>query len=159
MMNSPSVQTAPVSLRKMTRLCFLAFAFVLAAVLFPGCATTNNSFPSPGADWKTFQGQLHYTSAAGKSIIGDVVIRRSPHGDFQLEFQSGPGFPLIRLWQSGEVARAEGVFARGAWQGSAAKPPQRLKSWFKLRDSFARQDHPTHLAINEGGDHFVFHFN
>ncbi len=133
----------------------------MGGALLPGCASFghNNAFPSPGADWQSFQGQLLYRNAAGKAIIGDVVIRRSQHGDFQLEFQSGPGFPLMRLWQSGDLARAEGVFARGAWQGSASKPPRHLKGWFKLRDRFANQAHPTHLAFDQNGEHFVFHFS
>jgi hypothetical protein len=126
--------------------------------LLSGCQTARTSFPAPGADWQTFAGQLHYTSATGRSIIGDVVIRRSPHGDFQLEFASGPGFPLMRIWQSGEVARAEGALARGSWQGPANKPPKRLEGWFHLRETFAHQTHPRQLSANQGGEHFAFHF-
>ncbi len=129
-----------------------------ATVLFSGCQTTKSAFPTPTANWQTFQGQLHYTSAAGRSIIGDVVIRRSPHDDFQLEFSSGPGFPLLRLWQSGELARVEGALAHGAWQGSASKPPRHLHAWFRLRDTFAHQVNPRHVSATLAGERFDFHF-
>ncbi len=134
-------------------------AAAAALALLPGCATTNNAFPSPGANWQSYQGQLHYISAKGRSVIGDVVIRRSPQDDFQLEFQSGPGFPLIRVWESGSLARAEGALARGSWQGPPDKAPRPLRSWLQLRSSFSAPLQGDKLAVASGGDRFVFIFH
>lgn len=106
------------------------------ALMLLGCQTPQ-AFPTPGADWTTHTGQLQYRSAEGRSVIGDVVLRSSPAGDFQLDFRSGPGFPLLRIWQSGASARAEGVFARGTWQGRAAVAPAPLHGWMQLRGLFA----------------------
>ncbi len=131
---------------------------ILGALSFSGCQTPGSAFPQPAADWQTFQGQLQYTSSNGKSIVGDVVIRRSPHDDFQLSFQSGPGFPLLHLWQSRDRSRIEGVLAHGSWQGQTHNPPGHLRSWLRLRDTFAHQTHPQHVKVDLGGDHFVFHF-
>lgn len=139
-----------------------AFLFLLAslcAALLSGCQAPL-SFPAPAADWQTHTGQLHYRSAAGRSIIGDVVVRRSARGDFQLAFSSGPGFPLLRLWQSGEQARAEGALARGSWQGQAERAPAPLRGWLQLREVFAKRGAPTHAGtLALGGDQFTFHFS
>lgn len=104
-------------------------------------------FGTPTADWQSYQGQMHYSNAAGdksKSVVGDVVVRRSPDGrEFQLQFSSGPGFPLLKLWQSGDDARAEGVFARGSWHGKYAagrggNVPDALHNWLRLREVFGQ---------------------
>lgn len=99
-------------------------------------------FSPPSADWQSYQGQMHFSNAAGDksiSVVGDVVVRRSPDGrEFQLQFSSGPGFPLLKLWQSGDDARAEGVFARGSWHGRSAKAPDALHNWLRLREVFGQ---------------------
>lgn len=96
-------------------------------------------FSPPADDWLTYQGQMHFSNPAGKSVIGEVVARRSPAGsDFQFSFSSGPGFPLLKLWESGDSARAEGLFARGSWQGRPGAAPPTLKSWVTLREVFTR---------------------
>ncbi|HEY2343655.1 MAG TPA: hypothetical protein VGH90_11515 [Chthoniobacteraceae bacterium] len=143
--------------RLVSRLSALALA-LCAALSFSGCVTSNSAFPSPTASWETFTGQLRYTSAQGRSIIGDVVIRRSPQGDFQLEFQSGAGFSLLRLWESAETARVEGLLSHGSWQGPASKAPHHLAGWVHLRETFAHEKRPTHVKQNFGGDRFDFHF-
>lgn len=134
-------------------------AAMLLAFAFFGCQSMTGSggFPNPGPDWKTYQGQLHYTSSTGRSVIGDVVIRRSPQGDFQLEFFAGSGIPLIRLWEAGQTARAEGLLARGSWQGSVAHPPRALEGWVALPGRFSA--HGQKASVSAGGDRFVFHFS
>lgn len=140
------------------------------------------SFAAPGANWPAFTGQMHYSNAAGKSVIGEVVVRRSPYPDaFQFQFSSGPGFPLLKLYESGLCVRAEGLFARGSWQGSAASAPAHLRHWVQLREVFAQLapgrahlsgtgwtaeaqpagPHPVQLTVSfpEGGERFAFHFS
>lgn len=125
----------------------------LCAAMLPGCQT-QLTFPTPAADWQTHTGQLQYRSATGRSVIGDVVVRRSARGDFQLAFSSGPGFPLLQLRQSGDLARAEGALARGSWQGRVANAPAPLHGWLALRKAFARQ--PPAGTLMLGGDQFTF---
>ncbi len=146
----------PVS--KFSAFCAVALLAAAGAALpLTGCQTASG-FPQPAANWQTFQGQLRYSSGTtGKSVIGDVVIRRSPLGDFQLEFQSGPGFPLMRLYRSGDQVRTEGVLARGSWQGAAEKAPKPLLGWASLPTAFAGHQHKR-LDVTLAGDHFVFQF-
>ena len=130
---------------------------VLIAILLTGCQTPQ-SFPQPGAQWQTHVGQLQYVSGQS-SVIGDVVVRRLGSSEFQLDFQSGPGFPLMRLKQSGERARAEGVLARGVWQGDASRAPEQLQGWVKLRESLGRQPLRQRVTVSPApGERFAFAF-
>jgi hypothetical protein len=144
----------------MTRRIALLFLLAsLCSAVLPGCQTPL-AFPEPAPDWQTHTGQLHYRSATGRSVVGDVVVRRSPRGDFQLAFSSGPGFPLLRLWQLGDNARAEGAVARGSWQGRREKAPGALRGWLQLREVFARSGAPAKgQTLTLGGDQFAFHFS
>jgi hypothetical protein len=101
---------------------------------------------------------MQYVSAAGKSVIGDVVVRRSKQGDLQLAFSSGPGFPLMRLSQSGTVARAEGVLARGSWQGAPERAPQHLRGWIRLARTVAAGNVDRNLTLTAEGERFVCRF-
>ncbi|MEI6350651.1 MAG: hypothetical protein WCP06_06045 [Verrucomicrobiota bacterium] len=103
-----------------------------------GCQTPLQ-FPTPGPNWRTGVGQLQYVTPQ-RSVIGEAVVSHFDRTNFQLDFVAGPGVPLMRLRQSGDAARAEGMFARGSWQGTPARVPGRLKSWVALRDVFAALD-------------------
>lgn len=122
-------------LRSFTGLFLIA---LLGLVGLMGCQTPV-VFTPPSPEWASFQGQMHYSNATGKSVVGEFAARRAPDGrEFQLQFSSGPGFPLLKLWQAGENARAEGVFARGSWHGRTAGAPPALKNWVRLREVFAQ---------------------
>jgi len=82
-------------------------------------------------------GQLQYVTPQ-RSVIGDCVVSILHDDQFQLDFVAGPGFPLMKLRESGRMARAEGLFARGSWQGDIDQAPERLKSWLALREIVAR---------------------
>ncbi len=140
------------------RTLLVSILAALCAALLPGCQTPL-AFPAPTADWQTHTGQLQYRSATGRSVIGDVVVRRSARGDFQLAFSSGPGFPLLQLRQSGELARAEGALARGSWQGRSDRAPAPLRGWLQLRDAFPKQPPAGTLTLTLAGDQFAFHFS
>jgi len=113
-----------------------ALAVLLLAAL-GGCQSAHE-FPAPGSHWKNAQGQLQYVTPK-RSIIGEVVLSGNGVQEFQLDFVAGPGVPLMRLRESGEVARAEGVFAgvAGKWQGNPAHAHGHLASWTALREVFA----------------------
>ena len=85
----------------------LLFAISIAALALSSCQTVL-SFAAPEANWKTHLGQMHYANTTGRSVVGEVVVRQSPDGQgFQLQFSSGPGFPLLKLYESADTGRAE----------------------------------------------------
>lgn len=111
------------------------------AVAFSSCQTTRTAgqFPTPGSNWRTSIGQLQYVTAK-RSVIGEAVVSHQGTHDFQLDFTSGPGVPLMKLRESGGSGRAEGVFARGTWQGDPTHATGPLASWMALREAFAAID-------------------
>jgi len=112
----------------------LAGAVLLLSTL--AACQTAREFPAPGSHWKNAQGQLQYTTPK-RSVIGEIVLSGNGLHDFQLDFVAGPGVPLMRLSEAGSVARMEGVFAGGTWQGNPAHAHGRLASWAALREVFA----------------------
>jgi len=99
----------------------LAACFVLA-----GCATVP-PFPEPDKSWQTFNGQLQYITT-GHRLIGEFEAS-SRDGDFRLQFTKGGAVPMIRISRHQQYARAEGMLARGHWQGAADKAPLTLRGW------------------------------
>ena len=111
-----------------------ALAVALLATL--SACQTAREFPAPGSHWKNAQGQLQYTTPK-RSVIGEVVLSGNGLQDFQLDFSAGPGVPLMRLQESGAIARMEGMFVLGSWQGNPAHAHGHLASWTRLREVFA----------------------
>ena len=135
------------------RCIVLALAGMLAS-----CATPHE-FTAPDASWKTQTGQLKYTSG-GRVLVGEVVVSRKGAADFQLEFQKGGGLPLLKLRMDATTALAEGLFARGSWQGAPDQAPEPLRGWLGLREAFAKRQ-PDHFTATprESEDRFDFIFN
>ena len=107
--------------------------FAVAALL-GGCQTAHQ-FATPDQAWQTHIGQLKYSDAK-RTLVGDVVVQQRGAQDFQLEFQKAGGFPLLTLREDATVARAEGLLARGSWQGMSATAPKHLRNWVALREAF-----------------------
>ena len=62
-----------------------SLAIGLAIVDLTGCATASrHQFAEPASAWHTRTGQLLY-AAPNRTLIGDVVVRYSDAGDFELE--------------------------------------------------------------------------
>lgn len=123
---------------KLSSLLRSAVAFGLLASL-PACQTVQRQFPTPNASWRTSIGQLQYVTRQ-RSVIGETVVSRHGAQEFQLDFTAGAGLPLMKLRETGASARADGVFAHGAWQGDPARALGSLTTWMKLRDAFAAID-------------------
>ena len=154
-----------------------SIAAILAVALLAGCQTPHQ-FATPDKTWKTHIGQLKYRDAK-RTIIGDVVIQQRGAQDFQLDFQKAGGIPLLTLREDATTARAEGLFARGSWQGAPSAAPKHLGNWVALRTAFHRPTTSTsqlalkaigiivsgdgHQFISIGfpadGQQFVFQFN
>lgn len=114
----------------------LIAAPLAGALLLTGCQTPGGSqpFPEPNAKWKTSSGQLRYATPK-RAVIGEATVSRLGSEEFQLDFLTGPGVPLMRIRTSGDRMQAEGVFAWGSWNGRASRAG-RLGSWSALREAF-----------------------
>ena len=112
---------------------------VLCSIALTGCQTAHQ-FATPDRTWKTHIGQLKYSDTK-RTVIGDVVVQRRGEQEFQLEFQKAGGIPLLTLREDATTARAEGLFARGSWQGTPADAPKHLRSWLALREAFLLPAH------------------
>ena len=133
-------------------------ALIAAALLFAGCQTPHE-FTSPDRSWKTQTGQLKYTSGE-RVLVGEVVVSQRGTADFQIEFQKGGGLPLLKLRMDSATARAEGLFARGSWQGPPARAPKPLRGWVGLREAFAqRQPERFTITPHHSDDRFEFVFS
>jgi hypothetical protein len=129
---------------------------VLALGLCAGCQTTSShQFAAPSPDWKVRTGQLAYTSPK-VSLIGEVLVRYSNAGEFELTFSKGPGVMLLRLRQDAQFASAEGPLARGRWSGSTASAPAHLRGWFALREKVLRGGNS--MRVNDAGQTFRLRF-
>ena len=139
----------------MKTLCLLA----LMSLALAGCASAPMRFPQPDAQWRTATGQLRYATLE-RAVIGEVVVAQRGRDDFQLDFSTGPGVPLMKLRLHGGRARAEGVLARGAWQGRPARAPRRLRPWLALAGQLdlAAASGPASVVVPETGERFVFLF-
>ena len=160
------------------RRLFLSAMAVFATAL-TGCQTPHQ-FATPDKSWETHIGQLKYSDAK-RTIIGDVVVQQRGPQDFQLDFQKAGGIPLLTLREDATTGRAEGLFARGSWQGAPSAAPTHLRNWTALREAFLgpspiwmkagapiwkREAKSTggqitslSLAFPTNEQHFVFQFN
>jgi hypothetical protein len=68
------------------------------------------------------------------TVIGDVVVRFSKTGDFELTFSKGPGVNLLILRQDSTSAEIKGPLTGRGWSGPIARAPQQLRGWLELRD-------------------------
>ena len=134
-------------------------AALFAAALLSACQTPHQ-FAMPDRSWRSQIGQLKYSDAQ-RTLIGDVVVQQRGPQDFQLEFQKAGGIPLLTLREDATTARAEGLFARGSWQGAPSAAPQHLRNWIALRETFQK---PTAGRARKAdfpadGQHFDFQFH
>lgn len=129
-----------------------------SALLFclTSCETIRHQFAQPATDWQARIGQLQYRGPR-TTLIGEVLVRFSKTGDFELTFTKGPGVALIMIRQDATFARVEGPLARGRWAGPIAKAPQRLRGWLALRNELMQSQKPMlkHVA---GRETFLFEF-
>ena len=127
-------------------------------VVLTSCATTpRHQFAEPTREWQTRSGQLLYRKA-NATLIGEVLVRFSKDGDFELTFSKGPGVTLLVLQQDATFAQVKGPIARTGWTGPIERAPSPLRAWLGLRDKFARsRDRPTVRHV-VGGESFLFRF-
>ena len=117
-------------------------------VALTSCATTSpHEFAEARADWQTRSGQLLYRNPKA-TVIGDVFVRFSRNGDFELTFSKGPGVNLLFLRQDSTSAEIKGPLAGRGWSGPIDGAPQQLRGWLELRDKIV---HALAAASPPGG--------
>lgn len=92
------------------------------------------------------------------TVIGDVVLRSSKSGDFELTFSKGPGVTLLTLRQDAKFAEVKGPMAGRGWLGAINHAPEQLRGWLELRDAVQQsKDRPLvrHISSSET---FLFRF-
>ncbi|HEY1583999.1 MAG TPA: hypothetical protein VGF73_12965 [Chthoniobacterales bacterium] len=132
----------------------------LAALLFlclTNCQTLRHQFVSPEPDWQSKIGQLQYRGPK-TSLIGEVLIRYSKQGDFELTFSKGPGVILLTVRQDDKFVRVSGPLARGSWSGPPNETPARLRGWVSLRDLLLHAKDQPLIRQTLGRDRFTFAF-
>ena len=123
---------------------FLPAIVSLAIACFgvTSCATTSHhEFSDPTANWHTKSGQLMYRTDK-TTLMGDVLVRFSKGGDFELSLSKGP-VTLLTLRQDSSFAEVKGPFAKGGWSGPVEQAPKPLRALARL----ARQAHSLARSI------------
>ncbi len=132
---------------------------LLSVALLVTACQTPHEFTTPDASWKTRTGQMKYTSGE-RVLVSEFVVSQRGASDFQIEFQKGGGLPLLKLRMDSTTARAEGIFARGSWQGAPDRAPKPLRGWVGLREAFAKRQ-PDRFTVTprDSEDRFDFIFS
>lgn len=138
----------------------VAFCAILliAIVDLTGCATASrHQFAQPSNDWQTRGGQLLYRTPK-TTLIGEVLVRFSQNGDFELTFSKGPGMTLLTIRQSESFAEVKGALARMGWSGPVDRAPKHLRGWLELREKIIHAQDRQQLRHVAGGETFLFRF-
>ena len=126
--------------------------------LLISCETTSqHQFAEPSRDWHMRTGQLMYAGPTA-TIIGEVVVRFSKGGEFELTVSKGPGVALIVVRQDATFASVEGPLAGGRWSGPIEQAPPRLRGWLQLRDKLIAAQNRRSLRHVAGTETFLFRF-
>jgi len=107
---------------------FLPIFFL--ALLLSACQSVNE-LPGLGSNAKTHDGQMVYQTSR-TSIVGDVILRTSPNGDYDLVFLKG-GVQVLQVQAHGGELVATGLFAGNGWTGPVERAQGPLRSWALLR--------------------------
>jgi len=127
-------------------------------ILLTSCATTStHQFAEPARDWQTRTGQLLYRNPK-TTVIGDVFVRFSATGDFELTFSKGPGVTLFTLRQDSNFAEVSGPLAGRGWSGPINRAPEQLRRWLELREKVIHSEDRHQVRHVSGSETFLFRF-
>jgi len=96
--------------------------------------------------------------APNTTLIGEVLVRFSKTGDFELTVSKGPGITLLSLRQDATFAEVKGGLAGRGWSGPVAEAPSQLRGWLGLRDQFLHTPNQKTMRYAAGDETFVFRF-
>ena len=142
------------------RALITGFASLLTIILLAviSCTTVlRHEFSEPASGWHVKSGQLMYRTP-NTTLIGEVLIRFSKAGDFELTVSKGPGITLLSLRQDATFAEVKGGLARQGWSGPVGQAPPQLRGWLGLRDQFLHAPDRKTLRYASDNETFVFRF-
>jgi len=139
------------------RRSLVPFVGLLCLLALTSCQTLRHQFVEPEPDWQSRIGQLQYRGPK-TSLIGEVLIRYSNAGDFELTFSKGPGVTLLTVRQDDKFVRVSGPLARGSWSGTPEQTPSRLRGWASLRALFLHSPNESFVRQTIGRETFTFAF-
>jgi hypothetical protein len=147
--------TAKFKAIKVRRPCLFWFP-AIACFCVTSCVTaSHHQFSEPTANWQTKNGQLMYRTDK-TTLIGDVLVRFSKGGDFELSLSKGP-VTLLTLRQNASFAEVKGPFAKGGWSGPVEQVPKPLRAWLGLRDKLINSQNRS-VRYTAGAETFLFRF-
>jgi hypothetical protein len=92
------------------------------------------------------------------TLIGEVFVRSSKKGDFELTFSKAGGITLLALRQDENFAEVKGALARMGWKGAANHAPKPLRAWLELRDVLMHAQDQKSVRHVAGNETFLFRF-
>jgi hypothetical protein len=127
-------------------------------LVLSSCAMiSRHQFAQPSQDWPARSGQLLYRTAK-TTLIGEVFVRFSKNGDFELTFSKGPGVTLLLIRQDAAFAEVRGALAGPGWSGPANQAPKKLRPWLGLRDQLIRSQDRQSVHYVAGPESFLLRF-
>jgi hypothetical protein len=133
-----------------------SFVLLFALLSLSSCGTIHQ-FIGPSRDWTARNGQLLYKGKKTR-LIGEVLVRFSKAGDFELTFTKGPGVALLEIRQDANFFSVKGPLAGVSWSGSTAHAPPQLRGWLQLRDKLMALGDKSSLTHSYGSETFTFQF-
>lgn len=133
-----------------------SLVLVVSALALSSCGTIHD-FISPSPDWQARSGQLLYHGKR-TTLIGEVLVRFSKAGDFELTFTKGPGVILLELRQDANYFNVRGPLAGVKWSGSTTNAPAHLRGWLELREKLMALGDKPSLTHSYRGERFTFRF-
>ena len=141
------------------RLAALRFVMLaLGAVALTSCAFLSaHHFAMPGKDWHSRSGQLMYRTGQ-MTVVGDVLVRFSKSGDFELTFSKGPGINLFTIEQDATFAQVKSSLTHLSWSGPVDQAPKQLRGWLSLREKLIASPNEKVVRQKTADEIFVFRF-
>jgi hypothetical protein len=136
---------------------FLFFSAITAFCVTSCTTSSPHRFSNPTFDWQSKSGQIMYHTP-NTTLIGEVLVRFSKDGDFELTVSKGPGITLLSLRQDATFAEVKGGLAGHGWSGLVTQAPLQLRGWVGLRDRFLHESDRKNLRYAAGNETFVFRF-
>ena len=146
-----------ITIHRTVGVVFLLFSAITVCCVTSCATSSSHSFSNPTSDWKSESGQLMYHTP-NTTLIGEVLVRFSKAGDFELTVSKGPGITLLSLRQDATYAEVKGGLARRGWSGPVGQAPPQLHGWLGLRDQFLYAPDRKTLRYTAGNETFLFRF-
>ena len=136
---------------------FVALLTIISFCIISCATISHHEFSEPFSGWQTRSGQLMYR-APNTTLIGEVLVRFSKTGDFELTVSKGPGITLLSLRQDATFVEVKGGMAGHGWSGRVDQAPSQLRGWLGLRNQFLHTPNQKTMRYAAGNETFVFRF-